>query len=263
MKGDEQRLTEKGIVQSIDRALSILEVLSDYSKGLGVTEISEKVDLHKSTVYRLLATLIYKGYVVQDLETNKYGITLKLFELGSKKVESMDLLGASKEYTKKLMESVNEVVHLVVRDGNEIVYIDKVEANNTIRMASRIGRRSPMYCTSVGKAILAHLPEKEVEEIWGSSRIEKLTDLTIIDLEDMKKELDKVRVKGYGIDNEENEIGVRCVGAPIFNRHGEIEGAISISGPTLRVKEKDVKEIAKEVMKYAKLISKELGYIVE
>ena len=88
MKGDEQRLTEKGIVQSIDRALSILEVLSDYSEGLGVTEISEKVDLHKSTVYRLLATLIYKGYVVQDLETNKYGITLKLFELGSKKLKA-------------------------------------------------------------------------------------------------------------------------------------------------------------------------------
>ena len=261
MKGDEQRLTEKGIVQSIDRALSILEVLSDYSKGLGVTEISEKVDLHKSTVYRLLATLIYKGYVVQDLETNKYGITLKLFELGSKKVESMDLLSVSREYTKKLMESVNEVVHLVVRDGTDIVYIDKVEANNTIRMASTIGKRSPMYCTSVGKAILAHLPKEKVKEIWERSNIKKLTKFTIIDFKEMEKELEVVRKMGYAVDNEENEMGVRCIGAPIFNRTGNVEAAISISGPTMRIKEKNIGTIAEKVIRYAGLISKELGYV--
>lgn len=260
MKGDEQRLTEKGIVQSIDRALSILEVLSDYSKGLGVTEISEQVNLHKSTVYRLLTTLIYKGYVVQDTETNKYGITLKLFELGSKKVESMDLLSVSKEYTKKLMESVNEVVHLVVREGNEIVYIDKVEANNTIMMASTIGKRSPMYCTSVGKAILAHLPEKKVKEIWDNSKIVKYTDYTITNFEELKTELEDIRQKGYAVDNEENEIGVRCIGVPIFNRHGKVEAAISISGPAIRVTEDKIENFAKEVIMYAHLISQGLGF---
>ncbi len=261
MKGDEQRLTEKGIVQSIDRALSILEVLSDYSKGLGVTEISEQVNLHKSTVYRLLTTLIYKGYVVQDTETNKYGITLKLFELGSKKVESMDLLSVSKEYTKKLMESVNEVVHLVVREGNEIVYIDKVEANNTIMMASTIGKRSPMYCTSVGKAILAHLPEKKVKEIWDNSKIVKYTDYTITDFEELKTELEDIRQKGYAVDNEENEIGVRCIGVPIFNRHGKVEAAISISGPAIRVTESKISNFSIKVMNTASLISRELGFI--
>lgn len=261
MKGDEQRLTEKGIVQSIDRALSILEVLSDYSKGLGVTEISEQVNLHKSTVYRLLTTLIYKGYVVQDTETNKYGITLKLFELGSKKVESMDLLSVSKEYTKKLMESVNEVVHLVVREGNEIVYIDKVEANNTIMMASTIGKRSPMYCTSVGKAILAHLPEKKVKEIWDNSKIVKYTDYTITNFEELKTELEDIRQKGYAVDNEENEIGVRCIGVPIFNRHGKVEAAISISGPAIRVTESKISNFSIKVMNTASLISRELGFI--
>ena len=261
MKGDEQRLTEKGIVQSIDRALSILEVLSDYSEGLGVTEISEQVNLHKSTVYRLLTTLIYKGYVVQDAETNKYGITLKLFELGSKKVESMDLLSVSKEYTKKLMESVNEVVHLVVREGSEIVYIDKVEANNTIMMASTIGKRSPMYCTSVGKAILAHLPEKKVKEIWDNSKIVKYTDYTITDFEELKTELEDIRQKGYAVDNEENEIGVRCIGVPIFNRHGKVEAAISISGPAIRVTESKISNFSIKVMNTASLISRELGFI--
>ena len=248
------------VVQSVDRALSILEVLSDYSEGLGVTEISDKIGLHKSTVHRLLGTLIYKGYVVQDAESNKYKITLKLFELGNKKVENMDILAASKPYTRELMEKVNEVVHFVIREGNNIVYIDKVEADNTIRMASTIGRRSPLYCTSVGKAILAQLSDEEVERIWNSSKIEKLTEFTITSLEEMKKELEKVRQRGYAIDNEENEPGVRCAGAPVFNRFGKVEGAISISGPTFRVTEDVVDKFASDVVKYASLISKELGY---
>lgn len=247
-------------VQSVERSLSILEVLSEYSEGLGVTDISEKVNLHKSTVYRLLSTLIYKDYVTQDKETNKYKITFKLFELGNRRIEKMDILSASKPYSKKLMESVNEVVHLVIRDGNRIVYIDKVEANNTIRMASSIGKRSPMYCTSVGKAMLAFLPAQEVEEVWNSSKIEKRTENTITDFEVLKKELAGIKEKGYAIDNEENEMGVRCIGAPIFNRFGQIEGAISISGPAIRVTEEKVEAIAEEVMKCAMLISRELGY---
>ncbi|HHV38070.1 MAG TPA: IclR family transcriptional regulator [Tepidimicrobium sp.] len=249
-----------GIVQSVDRALSILEVLADYNEGLGVTEISEKVRLHKSTVHRLLATLIYKGYVTQDFKTNKYMITLKLFELGNKKVEEMDILSISKPYIRGLMEKVNEVVHLVVREGNEIVYIDKVEAKNTIRMASTIGMRSPLYCTSVGKVILAQLPEDEVEEIWSSSKIERLTKNTITNLSVMKKELKKVRKQGYAIDNEENEIGVRCVGAPVFNIFGKVEGAISVSGPTIRITKDIIEELADQVTECAKMISEALGY---
>lgn len=248
------------IVQSVDRALSILEVLADYNEGLGVTEISDKVGLHKSTVYRLLSTLSYKGYVSQDEENNRYTITMKLFELGNKKVENIDILTASKPYTKQLMKRVNETVHLVIMDGNEIVYIDKVEADNTIRMASTIGMRSPLYSTSVGKAILAQLPEDEVEKIWHSSKIQQLTQNTITELDDLKKELSKIRVQGYAVDNEENEIGIRCVGASIFNRHGEVEGAISVSGPTIRVTKDKVEEIAREVTKCAKNISGALGY---
>lgn len=249
------------VVQSVDRALSILEVLSDHNEGLGITDISGKIGLHKSTVHRLLSTLIYKDYVVQDTETNKYRTTLKLFELGNKKTENMDLLSASKLYTKKLMENINEIVHLVIQEDTEIVYIDKVQADNTIRMASTIGRRSPLYCTSVGKAILAYLPDEEVEKIWNNSKIENLTKFTIINLEDMKRELKDIRQKGYAVDNEENEIGIRCIGAPVFNRFGEVEGAISISGPTMRMTEDKIEEFAIEVTKYANMISNELGYI--
>lgn len=248
------------IVQSVDRTLTILEVLSDYSDGLGITEISDRVSLHKSTVFRLLATLIQKGYVVQESESNKYKITFKLFELGSKKVNTLDLLKSSKVFTKRLMESVNEVVHLIVREENDIVYIDKVEANNTISMASRIGKRNPMYCTATGKAILAFLPEEEVLKVWNGSKIVKLTENTITDFILYKKELHIIKENGYAIDNEENELGVRCIGSPIFNIRGDVVGAISISGPINRMTEDKLEFISKEVIKYAGLISKEIGY---
>lgn len=248
------------IVQSVDRTLSILELISDYDEGLGITEIGKKIDLHKSTVHRLLGTLIYKDFVEQDPITNKYRISLKLYELGSKRIKDLDILNVSKPYTKKLMEELNEVVHLVIRDKNDIVYIDKVEADNTIRMASSIGRRSPLYCTSVGKAILAFLEEEEVKEVWENSDIKALTKNTITDFEEFKEELYKIRKQGYAEDDEENELGVRCIGAPIFNYNNEVEGAISISGPTIRVTKDKVEDISEKVKKYSMLISKSLGY---
>lgn len=249
------------IVQSVERTLTILEVLADQNDGMGVTEISEKVNLHKSTVYRLLSTLISKGYVQQNLDTNKYRTTLKLYELGMKRVQNIDIVSASKEHSEQLMLSVNEVVHLVVRDNNEIVYVDKVDANNTIRMASTIGKRSPMYCTSVGKAILAYLSNEDVEGIWEETDIVRNTPNTIVSLEVLKEELKEIRKLGYALDNEENEPNVSCVGAPIFDQSGNIAGAISISGPSVRVQDKGIGKIAQQVTKYAQLISQELGFV--
>ncbi|HOV26039.1 MAG TPA: IclR family transcriptional regulator [Pseudobacteroides sp.] len=248
------------LVKSVERTLKILEVLSDYSDGLGITELSDKVNLHKSTVFRLLSTLINRGYVTQDLESSKYKITFKLFELGSKKVDKLDLLKSSKPYTRMLMESVNEVVHLIIRDEAEIVYIDKVEANNTISMASRIGKRNPMYCTATGKAILAFLPEEEVLKVWNSSKIVKMTGNTITDFILFKKELHNIRQNGYAVDNEENELGVRCVAAPIFDFKGDIAAAISVSGPVNRITDDKIDFISNEVIKYANLISVEIGH---
>lgn len=247
-------------VQSVDRALTILEVLSKHSKGLGTTEIGELTDLHKSTVHRLLGTLIEKGFVEQDPTTSDYMLSLKLFEIGSKRVIAGDILSASRKYTGRLMTEVNEVVHVVVRDGTDIVYIDKVEADNTIRMASTIGRRSPLYSTSVGKAILAFMPEDKVAEIWNKSSIVPLTKNTIVDFVTFQQELNKIRLQGFSEDDEENEVGVRCVGAPVFGFNGEIQGAISISGPAFRITKKSVPKTGAILRKYADLISKELGY---
>jgi IclR family KDG regulon transcriptional repressor len=248
------------VVQSVERTLSIIEVLSEYEDGLGLTEISEKVALHKSTVHRLLYTLMVKGYVHQNEETNKYKLTLKLFEIGSKKVEKMNIVTAARPLLQELMEKTNEVIHLVVREGTEIVYIAKVESQNPIRMYSRIGKRSQVYCTAVGKSMLAHMSEEEVLSIWKNSHIDKLTEYTITDFDKFKEVLSTVKEKGYAIDEQENEIGIRCTAASILDYKGEVCGAISISGSIISFKEDKVEEFSKLIIEYAGKISRELGY---
>ncbi|WP_058485731.1 IclR family transcriptional regulator [Defluviitalea phaphyphila] len=251
------------IVQSVDRALSILEVLSNYEEGLGLAELSSKLGLHKSTVHRLLATLIVKGYVEQSSLTNKYKITLKLFELGNKKISNINILEIARPYLKELMKKTNEVVHLVIRENIDIIYIDKVESENTIRMHSKIGRRSPMYCTAVGKAIMAGLEEEEVQDIWNKSEIKQYTDFTITDFNDMKKELERIRKKGFAIDEQENELDVRCIGAAIFDYTGKPYAAISISGPVTRMTDEKIEKFSKWLLYYASELSKELGYKIK
>ncbi|WP_251862234.1 IclR family transcriptional regulator [Clostridium sp. Marseille-Q2269] len=248
------------VVQSVDRSLSILEVLSDYEDGLGITEISEKVNLHKSTVHRLLATLIYKGYVKQEYKANKYKLTLKLFQLGNKKIQKMDLVTVARPYLKELVEKTNEVAHLVVTEDTEIIYVEKEESQNTIRTHSTIGDRRPLYCTAVGKSILSYMEDDKIEEIWNKSNVQKLTEYTITDFNEFKKYLNKVRKNGYAVDEQENEVGVRCVGASIFNYKGEVCGAISISGSIITFTEEKLEDFSKLIIEYTHKISKELGY---
>ncbi|NLL70560.1 MAG: IclR family transcriptional regulator [Epulopiscium sp.] len=253
----------KEVVQSVDRALSILEALSDQEQGLGLSEISKQINLHKSTVHRLLGTLMFRGYVEQDSETNRYRLTMKLFELGNKKIEKLDVLTLAKPYLRELADKTNEVVHLVIREGTEIIYIDKVEGDYTLRMHSRIGRRSPLYCTAVGKVMLAYLEEKERKALWEASSKQAYTPFTIIQYDKMQEELKKVKKKGYAIDDQENEIGVRCIGAPIFDYKGNVYAALSISGPAIRMTPERIEVFSTYLLEYSLKISKELGYSKE
>ena len=166
-------------------------------------ELAEETGLAKSTVHRLLASLVGLGYVVQDEENGHYRLTLKMFELSSGIVDSMDIMGVAKAHLERLSQRTGEAVHLVIRDGRDIVYIYKTESG-PMRMSSRVGLRSPLYCTGVGKAILATLPGDELEDIWTHSNVQKLTDKTITDLEELRSQLVEVRANGYAIDDEEN-----------------------------------------------------------
>lgn len=248
------------VVQSVDRAFDILEALKDGEMGL--VDLSKKVSLNKSTVHRLLNTLIYRGYVSQNPENNRYKLNLKFLELGTGVLNSLDIVSIAKPHISKLSEKTNEVVHLVLIEQDEIVYIDKIESNNTIRMHSYIGKRIPIYCTAVGKAYMAHLKNDEFIDLWNiiKDKLIKLTENTITSKNNMLKELDTIRNNGFAVDNEENEEGVICVAAPIFNYNKNAKYAISISTPKLRIDEDRIKYFGQLVETAAKEISKELGY---
>lgn len=247
------------LVQSLDRAINIIEKLVENNQGMGVTELSNSLGLHKSTVYRLLATLNYRGYVEQDAHSN-YKVGLKLFEIGSAVLNNIDLRTQVKPYLKKLRDETRETVHLGILDGHEIIYIDKEETSETIRMYSKLGRRISAPCTSLGKVILAYSDPELVNEIIEAEGLPSYTEHTITDKNKFRKHLEKIRVRGFAVDNEEQEEGIRCIGGPIFNYTEDVIASFSISGPTTRITEERINDLAQLIKTYTKKISAAFGY---
>lgn len=248
-------------VQSIDRVFDIIEILARYPAGLLLRDISTESNLHISTVHRLLSCLISRGYARKDSRTGKYCLTLRFFQVGCVASGALDLVALAREQLDELSDFSREAVHLVKRDGASIVYLYKAEPSQTlVRMASRVGGSNPMYCTGVGKTILAHLPESEVEEIWAQSNAYPITKNTIVTLEALKEHLVKARELGYAVDNEENEEGVFCIAAPIFNWEGRPFAAISVSAPKMRMTESAKERIVPLLLEVSQNISQQLGY---
>ena len=221
-------MADKSGVQSVERIFQLIESLAAHPAGAGLQRLAQDTDLAKSTVHRLLASLVSLGYAAQD-ENGRYRLTLKMFELSSGIVNSMDIMDVAKVHLERLAQRTGEAVHLVIRDGQDIVYIYKTESG-PMRMSSRVGLRSPLYCTGVGKAILATLPADEVTNIWQHTTPQKLTTHTIVEFDALQAQLAEVRTNGYAIDDEENELGVRCVAVAIPGLGGRADSAFSISG---------------------------------
>lgn len=251
------------LIHSVDRAIDILELISESDGGLGVTEISERLQLPKSTAFRLLSTLSYKGLVKKDESLKKYKLGIKLFQLGSEVFNELELRDEVRPFLEELVKEINETGHFVVEEQGEVIYIDKVESTHAIRQYSRIGRRVPLHCTGVGKAFLAFKSEEEIERLIEERGLQRFTANTITDYEALEKELNKIRENGFAIDNEEIQEHLMCVAAPIFNYLGEVVGAISIAGPKVRMGDEDnIKKIAARVKETAQMISARLGYRV-
>ncbi|MBO5092922.1 MAG: IclR family transcriptional regulator [Lachnospiraceae bacterium] len=253
---------EKNPVQSAGRIFQIMETLAEEGP-CGLLELSHLLNLNKTTVHRLLNSLIYMGYVSQDEESLKYHMTLKIVNVSGKVLKQIDVLSMTQPYLKYLMEQTLETVHLVKRVDCDICYIHKLEPANTgrsIQMASFVGMISPLYCTAVGKAIMSRLSEAEVREIWERSDVSPKTEFTILDIEQLLKELEEVRMRGYALDNEENELGVRCVAISINDYTGKAEYAISISAPTPRMSDERILELSSLLLEAGQSLSRELGY---
>ena len=220
---------DKSGVQSIARIFEIIEVLAAHPAGVGLQQLAAEAELAKSTAHRLLASLITLGYARQDSTSGHYRLTLKMFEISSGIVNSMDIMGVAKVHLERLAQRTGDAVHLVIRDGQDIVYIYKTESG-PMRMSSRVGLRSPLYCTGVGKAIMATLTDPEVADIWRHSTPSKLTEHTVVDFETLMQQMGEVRGCHYALDDEENELGIRCVAVAIPGPGGRADSAFSISG---------------------------------
>lgn len=249
-------------VQSVDRVFDLIELLSMHPRGIRLVDIEEQTGLHKSTAHRLLGALMARGYATQDEESKKYRLTLRLFELSGRVVDDIDVLEVARTPLEQLRNDTGEAVHLVVREKRDIVYIHKVESSRSgIRMFSRVGMRRPMYCTAVGKAILATLEIEKVKEIWEATTIRQYTDYTITSLEDLLKELERIRVVGYALDNEENELGVRCIATSVPDYTGHSHAAFSLSAPVVRMSDQRIEELAPVLLEARQKIGDGLGYL--
>ena len=247
-------------VQSVKRALSILEILRGFPNGLGVTEIAHKINVAKSTAHRLLVSLLEDGYVQKDPQTDNYRLGLKLLQLGNEVSNSMDLRRISTPYLKKLVKITGETAHLAVYERGEIFYVDKIESSASLRMYSQVGLNAPAHCTGLGKAILSQLPEAEIDNLIKKKGLTKFTDKTLVTKGQLMEALVKAYEIGYAFDDEEHELGVRCAAAPIFNIEKKVIAGISAAGPTTRISHEGLTEMGQHVKQIALEISREMGY---
>jgi IclR family transcriptional regulator, KDG regulon repressor len=255
-------MTEKNdnSVQSVDRILDIIEVLSVEQEGLGVTEIAKRTGLNKSTAHRLISTLAVRGYLARSSE-GSYKIGLKLIEAVSCYINSLELQTEARPYLAKITGDLGLTSHLGVLDGNQVVYIEKMDVVSSVKMYSQIGLRMHAYCSSLGKCLLSGFSKEDLNHIMGDCSFIKFTQSTISSLDELHKELAEVRKKGWAMDNQEYEIGHRCIGAPIYDYRGDIIAAISASGSTNQLTDDKIETSAAYVKKVALEISETMGYV--
>ncbi len=245
------------IIQALVRAIDVLNCFED-TEELGVTEISNKIKLHKSTTFNIISTLEHCHYLEKNDSTGKYRLGIELFRMGTK--VRYDLRKIVVPYLEKLLAQFKETVNLVVRDGDYVIYLEKIESPHSMRISTAAGSRLPVNSTAVGKAILSGLSDDELHEIITGIKLVKFTDYTICEQDVLLENIKKARKSGYAEDFEELEIGLTCVAAPIFNHTGKTFAAISISGPTSRMQKEIRSEMAKSLIKITQEISRVLGY---
>lgn len=216
-------------LKTLDNAFDVLELFSLENPEMGVSEISERLGLHKSIVFRILYTLKVRGYVEQSDETRKFRLGLKCFEVGSRTVNQLGLGSLIQPIIEKLALSVNDTVNVGVLNGTDIVYLNKVVSQSPLRIEAQTGARFPAHCTALGKAILAYLPVEQLENYLENSPFNMITQDSLASPEDAKKALAEVRKQGYSWSDQELFEGITCIGAPVFDRRGKVFAAISIA----------------------------------
>jgi DNA-binding IclR family transcriptional regulator len=245
--------------QVVDRVVDILETFPRLGPELGVSDVSRALGLKKATTHRLLASLLRRNMVAQDPVSRRYRLGMKLWELGSLATNSMDWVERVKPHLQRLTDASGETTHLAILNDGQVLYVDKVESQRSLRMPSQVGRRLPVHCTGVGKALVAFLPPEVLGAIVARRGLPALTANTITDLAVLNEELAGVRARGYAVDNEEIEEGLVCLAAPVRDHTTHVVAAVSIAGPSSRLRPETRTEQAREVVDAARAMSLALG----
>ena len=248
-------------VQTLDRTLDIIELLAISAQGMGVTEIGQKLGLHKSTVHQLINALVHRGYIEKDQKSGLYKIGLKFIEISSLHLHQLELKTEAAPIMRHLAEMTGQVTHLAILDKTEVVYIEKVDVIQSLRLYSQIGKRLPVYCSALGKVLLSGQSKSRQKYILQGINFEPYTENTITDQETFLSELEKTEQRGWAVDNEEHESGIRCLAAPIKDFTSKVIAALSISGDKKSICPKRDMELSGMVVEAADAISKRLGFL--
>jgi DNA-binding IclR family transcriptional regulator len=247
-------------LSSVANAIRLTKAFSESEYEMGISALASRLGLAKSTVHRLATTLVEYDILEQNRESGKYRLGLALFELGTLVRRKMDAASASHNEITQLAESTGETVQLALLDHLSVLYIRIRESKQAVRMSSSLGSRAPAHCTSVGKALLAHAPAELVSQVIENG-LKRFTMNTITEPSALMEELASVRTRGYAVDDEEIEVGLRCVAAPIRDHSGHVVAAISVAAPVQRMTKKNIQATVPGVVAAAEAISRRLGYM--
>ncbi len=249
------------IIRSVDHALRILEQFLEDDDEIGITEFSRRLNLHKNKIFRLLATLQSRNYVEQGKFPGSYRLGLKNLQLGQNFIHQMGLLRQARGVLESLVRKCDETSNVAILKGFEIIYLGAVESDLPVRVIPRVGTRLPFHCTAAGKVLAAGINGENLSKYIRAGRLKRYTPNTISDPDELTRQLRSVSELGYAVDDEELDLGVRCIGAPIRDYMGQVIGAVSVSGPSTRINADRIhQELIPLVKEAAEEISSRLGY---
>ncbi|MDC6169984.1 MULTISPECIES: DNA-binding transcriptional regulator KdgR [Roseateles] len=245
-------------VAAVLKVFAILQALSERSET-GISDLSVRLAMPKATVYRFLQTMMTLGYVRQEADSERYGLTMKAFELGTKALQYPELIDLAKHHMQMLADATGETVHLGTLIDSEIIYVHKVDSRHMLGMYSRVGRRAPLHCTAIGKVLMAWEHPQRRERILQGAEFKRFRDKTIVEPAAFQAELDRVKAQGFGEDREEFDDHIRCLGVPIFDRLNQPIAGLSVSFPTFRYDEAKEGEVVAMLQGASRDISARLG----
>ena len=256
-----QRQNDRKIINSVQKAIDILNLFDRQNSELGTTEIAKILDMPKSTVAGLINTLEANGFLDQNPENRKYRLGLKLVERSSMLLSQLDLRKVALPYLEELRDWCNESVNIAIRDSAEVMYIERLFGTSMLGMRSEIGKRELAHSTALGKAILSYCSDEELTTFIAQYGLPPVTQHTITDGDQFIHEIHETQERGYAIDNEENELGGRCVAASIVDYLGQPIAAISISVPIQRFPDSKLPIFSEKVKDVAGAVSRRLGFL--